>query len=71
MSYKRGDTIQTAASKHHGGIALYKDILANVSGEMVLLHAKVFPHCFKSWHINKKAVPFLRKARYAAKKSTI
>lgn len=71
MSYKRGDNIQTAASKPHGGIALYKDILANVSGEMVLLHAKVFPHCFKSWHINKKAVPFLRKARYAAKKSTI
>lgn len=27
---KRGDTLQTAASKPHGGIALYKDILDNV-----------------------------------------
>lgn len=27
---KKGDTLQTAASKPHGGIALYKDILANV-----------------------------------------
>ena len=30
---KKGDTLQTAASKPHGGIALYKDILANVLGE--------------------------------------
>lgn len=27
---KKGDTLQTAASKPHGGIALYRDILANV-----------------------------------------
>ena len=27
---KKGDTLQTAASQLHGGIALYKDILANV-----------------------------------------
>ncbi len=27
---EKGDTLQTAASKPHGGIALYKDILANV-----------------------------------------
>lgn len=27
---KKGNTLQTAASKPHGGIALYKDILANV-----------------------------------------
>ena len=27
---KRGDTLQTAASKPHGGISLYRDILANV-----------------------------------------
>ena len=27
---KKGDTLQTAASKPHGGIALYKEILANV-----------------------------------------
>lgn len=27
---KQGDTLQTAASKPHGGIALYRDILANV-----------------------------------------
>ena len=27
---KKGDTLQTAASQPHGGIALYKDILANV-----------------------------------------
>lgn len=32
---KKGDTLQTAASKPHGGIALYKDILANVLGETV------------------------------------
>ena len=30
---KKGDTLQTAASKPHGGIALYKDILANVLEE--------------------------------------
>lgn len=30
---KRGDTLQTAASKPHGGIALYKDILGNVLEE--------------------------------------
>ena len=29
---KMGDTLQTAASKPHGGISLYKDILANVLG---------------------------------------
>ena len=27
---KKGDTLQTAASKPHGGISLYRDILANV-----------------------------------------
>ncbi len=27
---KKGNTLQTAASKPHGGIALYRDILANV-----------------------------------------
>ena len=27
---EKGDTLQTAASQPHGGIALYKDILANV-----------------------------------------
>lgn len=27
---KKGDTLQTAASKPHGGISIYKDILANV-----------------------------------------
>lgn len=30
---KRGDTLQTAASQPHGGIALYKDILGNVLEE--------------------------------------
>ncbi|MBD5340405.1 MAG: hypothetical protein HDR94_02415 [Bacteroides sp.] len=27
---RKGDTLQTAASQPHGGIALYRDILANV-----------------------------------------
>ena len=27
---KKGNTLQTAASQPHGGIALYRDILANV-----------------------------------------
>ena len=27
----KGDTLQTAASKPHGGISRYRDILANVS----------------------------------------
>ena len=30
---KKGDTLQTAASKPHGGIALYKDILGNILEE--------------------------------------
>ena len=30
---KKGNTLQTAASKPHGGIALYRDILANVLGQ--------------------------------------
>lgn len=31
---KKGNTLQTAASKPHGGIALYRDILANVLQEL-------------------------------------
>ena len=27
---KKGNTLQTAASQPHGGISLYRDILANV-----------------------------------------
>ena len=38
---KKGNTLQTAAQKPHGGIALYRDILANVLDRSTSFESKV------------------------------
>ena len=38
---KKGNTLQTAASQPHGGIALYRDILANVLDRSTSSESKV------------------------------
>ena len=38
---KKGNTLQTAAQKPHGGIALYRDILANVLDRSTSSESKV------------------------------
>ena len=38
---KKGNTLQTAAQKPHGGIALYRDILANVLDRRTSFESKV------------------------------
>ena len=43
---EKGNTLQTAASQPHGGITLYKDILANVLAANVTNDSETSKPCF-------------------------